>query len=54
MLEEEVTEKVKEYTAAIDWQGPVFVISSITKKGLNTLNQHIANYLSKADEDIWD
>ena len=50
----DVKEKVKEYTNKLDWKGPVFVISSITKMGLTDLNQHIANHLSKADEDIWD
>ncbi len=53
MMADEVKTKVAQYTQAIEWQGPVFVISSITKQGLTTLNQHIADYLSKSDEDIW-
>ena len=53
MPEDEVKDKVTQYTQTIDWKGPVFVISSITKRGLKELNQHIADYLSKSDEDIW-
>jgi GTP-binding protein len=49
-----VKNKVKEYVKELDWKGPVFVISSITHQGLKDLNQHIANYLSKSNEDIWD
>ncbi len=54
MAKDTVKEKVKEYVKALNWHNPVFVISSITKSGLNNLNQHIADYLSKSDEDIWD
>jgi len=54
MAKDIVKEKVAQYTHELNWQGPVFVISSITKTGLTDLNQHIANYLSRADEDIWD
>jgi len=46
--------KVAGYTKELNWKGPVFVISSISRTGLSDLNQHIANYLSKSNEDIWD
>jgi len=54
MTADNVKIKVKEYVAELNWKYPVFVISSITHHGLKDLNQHIANYLSKANEDIWD
>lgn len=54
MPKDEVNQKVKEYTKALKWKGPVFTISSIARTGLTDLNQHIANHLSRADEDIWD
>ena len=54
MSPEEVKSKVKEYTKAIGWKGPVFTISSVARLGLTDLNQHIADYLSHSDEDIWD
>lgn len=54
MPKDEVQQKVKEYTKTLDWKGPVFIISSIARTGLNELNQHIAKHLSRADEDIWD
>ncbi|MCF6318271.1 MAG: 50S ribosome-binding GTPase, partial [Proteobacteria bacterium] len=50
----EVKSHVKKYTKAIGWKGPVFTISSIARMGLTDLNQHIADYLSHSDEDIWD
>lgn len=54
MAKEDVKTKIKSYVKELEWKGPVFVISSITHQGLKELNQHIANYLSKANEDIWD
>ncbi len=54
MPKEEIKTKVAQYTKELDWQGSVFVISSISRTGLTDLNQHIADYLSKSNEDIWD
>ncbi len=54
MPADEIKQKVKQYILDLNWQNPYFVISSINKKGLNELNQHIANYLSQSNEDIWD
>ena len=51
---DEVKPLVAEYVKRLKWKGPVFVISSVARIGLTDLNQHIADYLSKSDEDIWD
>lgn len=51
---DKVQAQVKAYTKELNWQGPVFVISSVSKIGLNELNNKIASYLNKDDEDIWD
>ena len=50
----EIKSRVAEYTKKLEWQEPVFVISSISRIGLTELNQKIADHLSKANEDIWD
>ncbi len=54
MAKDEVKTMVQLYVEELNWKGPVFVISSIARIGLTDLNQHIANYLSRADEDTWD
>jgi GTP-binding protein len=54
MSPDEAKQKAKEYTDRLKWKGPVYVISSVARIGLTDLNQHIADYLSKSDEDIWD
>jgi GTP-binding protein len=54
MSTDEAKQKAKEYTDRLKWKGPVYIISSVARIGLTDLNQHIADYLSKSDEDIWD
>lgn len=51
---DEVKSQVAEYVERLQWKGPVFTISSVARIGLTELNQHIADYLSKSNEDIWD
>ena len=53
MPQDEIKQNVKHYIKQLNWNNPYFIISSVTKRGLTDLNQHIANYLSKSDEDIW-
>lgn len=54
MAAKEAKSMAAEYTKRLGWKGPVYIISSVARLGLTDLNQHIADYLSKSDEDIWD
>ncbi|VAW46551.1 GTP-binding protein Obg [hydrothermal vent metagenome] len=48
----EATELAAAYAKSIDWQGKYYLISSITKLGLNELLKDIADYLF-SEEDDW-
>lgn len=54
MSTEEAKKQVDEYTKELEWQGPAYIISSVAKIGLEQLNNKIAEYLNKDDEDTWD
>ncbi len=51
--EAEAIELAASYTKAIGWQGKYYLISSITKFGLNNLLKDIADYLFAEDEEDW-
>lgn len=45
LLEEEHDERVKEIVDRLEWEGPVYVISAISKQGTEKLTQDIMRYL---------
>ena len=49
---EEARQLADQYAAEMAWDGPVYLISSINKTGLDELLKDIANYLY-ADQDDW-
>lgn len=52
MLEEERDERVAEVVAALDWKGPVYVVSAISGDGTQRLCQDIMTYLEARTEKI--
>jgi len=48
---EEAQKMAESYVADIGWDGPVYVISSIAKQGLDKLTKDIADYLTGGKED---
>ncbi len=45
LLEEEHEERIKEIVERLEWDGPVYVISAISKQGTEKLSQDIMRYL---------
>jgi len=48
--EEEARTKMRELVKALDWQGPVYMISAATKQGTEKLMQHIMQFLEEYDD----
>src|SRR5690606_33792977 len=45
MLEEEAQERAKEIATRLNWQGPIYLISSVQRRGTAELAQHLMNRL---------
>ncbi|MEA3587799.1 Obg family GTPase CgtA [Pseudidiomarina sp. 1APP75-27a] len=45
--EEEVAERIAELTAALDWEGPVYQISALSKQGTEQLCKEVMTYLEQ-------
>ncbi|MEM8844263.1 MAG: Obg family GTPase CgtA [Pseudomonadota bacterium] len=48
--EDEVKAKIQSISKILEWQGPVFAISTVTKTGLNELNKAVLSYLNKSED----
>ena len=50
LTEDQLAATIQSTCEALQWQGPVFAISTVTKSGLDELNQAILNYLENSEQ----